>query len=163
MQTHAKIFIAAALLVFAVLAGCSSVSFTPREGEGELPPKPDDYEVLLLDPGAPGYRVVGVVSCDDSASSSIWNWWTDQYALIQELKEDNRERLIDKVREVGGDALIGLDHEVLIGGSSGGVGMGVGVGSGPVGVGVGTSLFSGSPKIIVASYGDVGVLESGEE
>jgi len=165
MQTHRKISAVAGLLLFAVLAGCSSVSFTPLEGEEELSPKPGDFEVQVLDPGAGGYRIIGVVSCDDSASSSIWNWWTDQYVLINELKEGNRERLVDKVRDVGGDALIGLNHEVMIGGSSGGVGVGVGmgVGGGPVGVGLGTSLLSGSPKVYVLSHGDVGVSTNGNE
>jgi hypothetical protein len=161
MHITRKIILAAGILAAVMLAGCSSVSFTPREGEEELPSKPRGFEVPVLDPGASGYRIIGVVSCSGSASSSIWNWWTDEYVLINELKAENRERLIKKVRAVGGDAILGLNHEVMIGGRSGGVGVGVGTSSGNVGFGVGTSLFSGSPKIYVISNGDVGVTAGG--
>ena len=103
---------------------------------------------------ADAYRIIGTVSCQDSASSSIWNWWTDYEALITEMKKGNRKRLLAKTRDVGGDALIGLVHDLRSGGGAGGVGVGVGVGGG---VGVGTSLFGSNPKVIIVSHGMVGV------
>jgi hypothetical protein len=163
MQTLEKTAVLFVILSAALLAGCSSVTFTPVEGGEELPPKPKGFEVQVTDSAPAGYRMIGVVSCQDSASSSIWNWWTDQYVLIEEMKVGNLERLLKKVRKVGGEALIGLSHDVMVGGSSGGVGVGVGTGTGGVGVGVGTSLLSGSPKIYVLSRGDVGVRENGAE
>lgn len=141
-----------------VFLGCSSVTFTPLGEEETFAPKPDGFEVQLLSRrAAHDYRLIGSVSCQDSASSSIWNWWTDQQALIVEMKAGNEARLVEKVRDVGGDVLIGLTHDLSYGGTSGGVGLGVGMGQGPVGVGVGTSLLGGNPRVVVVSYGEVGV------
>jgi|GEM_PF-6550577 len=141
------------------LAGCSSVTFIPLGGDVILEPKTDGFDVELVSRSeARNYEVIGSVSCQDGAASSIWNWWTDQQALIVEMKEENKARLLEKIREIGGDVLIDLTHELSYGGSSGGIGLGVGVGRGPVGVGVGTSLLGGNPRIVVVSYGDVGIV-----
>jgi hypothetical protein len=139
--------------------GCSAVTFTPLEGETERPPKPDDYTVpVLTGSAAEALYVIGLVSCEDSASSSIWNGWKDHQALIEEMKLYNLKRLKDKIIDVGGDALLDLVHDILTGGSGGGgVSLGVGAGSGGFGVGVGTQIFGSNPKIIVVSYGKVGV------
>ncbi len=154
-------FQAALILLAAVLAlaGCSSVSFLPLEGEAPRDSKPDGFAIHLLDiRDAQQLRIIGKVSCQDSARSSIWNWWTDSHALIEEMKAGNRERLIAKVKSVGGDALIDLKHEIITGGGGGGgIGIGAGVGHGGVGVGVGTSIFGSNPKLIVVSHGKVGV------
>ncbi len=152
--------VAAVLSVF-FFAGCSSVTFTPAEGKGARPAKPDGFEVKVLGKDwSIRYEIIGTVSCQDSARSSIWNWWTDQQALIMKLKDSNRQRLVDKTREAGGDALIGLNHSISTGGSGGlGVGLGVGIGNSPVGVGVGTSLFAGNPTIRLVSHGRVGVIK----
>ena len=146
-----------------LFCACSSVTFTPVEGEMERASKSGDFEVRVLGSGeADGYRIIGTVSCQDSASSNIWNWWTDYHALIEEMKRDNERRLLKKVRGVGGDVLIGLTHDILSGGSSGGgVGVGVGYGTGNVGVGVGTSILGSNPKVTVSSHGKVGVIEEG--
>jgi len=147
-----------ALIAFLVIAtGCSSVSFMPVDEDYVREPKPGDYEIAIVD-NDNGYIIIGSVSCQESASSSIWNWWTDNHALIEEMKSENKETLIDKIRDVGGDALIALQHKIITGGSSGGgVGLGLGVGHGPIGVGLGTSLLGSNPKIIVTSVGTVGV------
>ena len=164
MWAHLKVRLAAVFLILPLLWGCSSVTFTPVEGAETFPAKPRNFEVRILPKGAAqNYQIIGMVSCQDSASSSIWNWWTDQQALIIGMKDDNLERLLKEVRKVGGDVLIDVRHDVRAGGSTGGVGVGVGTGSSGVGVGVGTTLMSGSPKIYVVSYGEVGVSLSGSD
>lgn len=154
-------FLTAALLVPAILAlaGCSSVTFLPLEGESARESKPEGSEVPVLGVrDAVDMRIIGTVSCQDSARSSIWNWWTDSHALIEEMRAGNRVRLIEEVRSVGGDALIDLRHEISTGGGGGGsIGIGAGVGHGGVGVGIGTSLFGSNPKVYVVSHGKVGV------
>lgn len=160
MQRLLNVLFAVVLCALFALTGCSTVTYLPLDPEETFPPIPEGAEIPSLSQAeAIGYRVIGSVSCQDSASSSIWNWWTDQQALIMEMRGENLERLCEKIREIGGHALIGLTHDIGYGGSSGGVGvgMGVGIGSGPVGVGVGTSLFSGNPRIVVVSYGQVGI------
>jgi len=152
----------ACLLAALVLpAACSSVTFTPLDGEAEQPPKPGDFVVNVHEEhDTQVYRIIGTVSCQDSASSSIWNWWTDYHALIEEMKSNNQVRLLKKTRKVGGDVLIGLTHDIISGGrGGGGLGMGVGYGSGNVGVGLGTSIFGSNPKVTVSSHGKVGVLK----
>lgn len=158
MQFFTKIMAVSFLILVAALVGCSSVTYVPLDEAEIFAPKPKGFDVKLVGGrAAHGYRLIGSVSCQDSAASSIWNWWTDQQALIVKMKASNEKRLKKKVREAGGDAIIGLTHDLSYGGSSGGVGLGVGVGGGDVGVGVGTSLLGGNPKIIVVSYGQVGV------
>jgi hypothetical protein len=149
----------ALLAGFCLLTGCASVTFTPLEGETERTPKPDDFEVEVLSEHEGGDLItIGTVSCQDSGSSTIWNGWKDLQALIEEMKGYNLERLMRKIRAVGGDALIDLQHDVLTGGGGGGgVSLGVGAGSGGFGVGVGTRILSSNPKIIVVSHGKVGV------
>ncbi len=160
MQSFSKLSTILFLCLVPIMVGCSTVTFTPLDAEEIFDPKPDDFEVQVVgSDGARDFRLIGSVSCQDSAASSIWNWWTDQQALIVEMKAENVERLVERIREVGGDALIGLTHDLSYGGSSGGVGLGVGMGRGPVGVGVGTSLLGGNPKIVVVSYGEVGVVK----
>jgi hypothetical protein len=147
------------LLAFTfMLIGCSTVTFMPvNEDQEELKAKPKSFQVEQVE-GEAGYDVIGTVSCQDSASSSIWNWWTDNMVLIQKMKKNNREKLHKKVRQVGGDVLIDVQHELWQGGqSAGNVGVGVGTGVGGVGVGVGTSLFSSGGKLSINSHGKVGV------
>jgi len=164
MKRFLEASLVACVAAWPLLAGCRSVTFIPSSEGETYPATPADFEVRILEPqeAVGEYRVIGSVSCRDSAASSIWNGWTDERALILELQEGNRERLLKKIRKVGGEALIGLKHDVVYGGSSGGVGVGVGGGSGGVGVGVGTTILSGSPKVVVVSYGDVGVREETE-
>lgn len=146
------------LFILPVLTGCSSVTFLPMGPDETFPPKPDDFVVKTLTSAeATDYRIIGQVSCQDSATSSIWNGWTDNHALVIELQDENIADLHEEIREIGGDVLIDVKHELGYGGSSGGVGIGMGVGSGNVGFGVGTSLSSGNPRIIVVTYGHVGV------
>ncbi|MFH2000336.1 MAG: hypothetical protein ABIK28_11685 [Planctomycetota bacterium] len=158
MRTLTIAMAMAVLSILSVPAGCSSVTFLPVGPDESFPPKPEGYEILTLESDEAGdYRIIGQVSCQDSASSSIWNGWTDQKALVQEMQNGNIALLVEKVREVGGDALIEVQHELGYGGSSGGMGMGVGLGSSGVGIGVGTTILGGNPTIIVVTYGHVGV------
>ena len=158
METCLKVFALLWLIFFLGLAGCSSVTFLPVDEELELPAKESGFEVQIVDrSAAKPWKIIGAISCQDSSSSSIWNWWTDQRALVTEMKAGNEQRLLDRIRGIGGQALIGLTHELSRGGSRGGIGVGVGVGHGPVGIGVGTGLFGGGPTITVVTYGDVGV------
>lgn len=155
-----KHFLLTALAVF--LAGCSTVTFTSYEQGMERTPKSKDFLIQVLE-DEEGYMIIGTVSYQDSGSSSIWNGWTDNQALIREMKEENIQRLVEKIREVGGEALIGVKHDIWSGGGGGGsVGLGVGYGCGNVGVGLGTQLFGSNPRIIVNSYGMVGVADAKE-
>ena len=164
MQSLIRIMAILNLALVPFLVGCSTVTFIPLDEEVILDPKPDGFDVELVSRSAArNYTVIGSVSCQDSAASSIWNWWTDQQALIVEMKAENKARLMEKIGEIGGDVLIDLTHDLSYGGSSGGVGLGVGVGRGPVGVGVGTSLLGGNPKIVVVSYGEVGIVPRRED
>jgi hypothetical protein len=158
METCLKVLALLWLFLFLGLAGCSSVTFVPVDEELELPAKESGFEVRLVDRNAADpWKIIGAISCQDSSSSSIWNWWTDQKALVVKMQAGNEERLLERVRAVGGEVLIGLTHDISSGGSGGGLGVGVGVGYGPVGIGLGTGLLGGGPKIIVVTYGDVGV------
>ena len=116
MKRPMTLILLAGVVLFCTLSGCRTVTFTPVVEGMAYPPKSDNHEIVVLEPAEAGqYDIIGSVSFQDSALSHMWNGWQDLKSLGEELEFENIERLMEKVREVGGDALIGLQHEGMIG------------------------------------------------